>query len=182
MRVSVGQRSDRPRAPYEIREAVELYARESGRTAKVIFIPVVGWMARFSRRPNDPMLELKQKGRVEEITEDVYFHVHIRDYDPQRHPAINPPRGDRPQVFVPLDILQMGASGVREFLDRGNTWSGRGQFDSHEDRLRQAQEANREGRRSVREAARLRVRDRVKERWRRIKQLPFLGWTRSREK
>ena len=139
-------------------------------------------MARFSRRPNDPMRELQQKGKVEEATEDVYFHVHVRDYDPQRHPAIRPPSGDSRQVYVPLDILQMGVSGVREFLERGNTWSGRGQFSSHRDRLDQSAEANRRGRREIKEAARERTLERVRSRWRKLKGLPFLGWTRSLEK
>lgn len=181
MRIKVGEKVE-VRVPYDIREAIELYAREVGRSATIHFIPEVGWMVRFGLRSNDPRGSLLQSQRVGSLGEDVYFHVRRRDYDPKQHPAILPPRPGSKQTWVPLDIIQMGASGVREFLEAGNTWSGRGVFASQQDALRRNEELNAREAAAIKERARESTRERVRERWRKLKGLPFLGWTRSIEK
>jgi hypothetical protein len=150
-----------PRAPWDIAEEVELFARESGRTATLHYIPGSGWFARFSLRTNDPRMRLYQEGHAEAPpTEDVWFH--------------RPKPGGRPGDFIMLDIEQMGRSGVRTFLERGNTWSGRGEFDSVEDAARKAMEANRREREKLRADAREnnRYAQREKRRWR--FKIPFL--------
>src|SRR5690606_4361213 len=69
-------RPDKIHVPYELREAVELYAREHGRTGSLHCIPPGVWFARFSLRPNDKALSLYQKGEVAEApTEVVYFQI-----------------------------------------------------------------------------------------------------------
>lgn len=150
-----------PKAPPEIATEVELYARESGRTATVHYIPYGGWFARFSLRCNDKRMLLYQQGMAPEPpTEDVWFHL--------------PKPGGRPGDFVQLDILQMGASGVRQFLERGNTWSGRGEYASIEDATRKAAQSNADARAKYRadlkEASRYEQRDKRRQRFK----IPFL--------
>ena len=127
------QRRELPQAPWEIQEEVELYARETGRHAKVYFVPGGGWVVRFSLRSNDKRMILFQQGMAPEPpTEDVWLH--------------KPKGGGRPMDFEPLDIHLMGPSGVREFLERGNMWSGRGEFSSLEEQLRNVRNKNEESR------------------------------------
>ena len=149
-----------PRPPWEIAEEVELYARESGRHAKLHFAPGGGWVARFTLRPSDKRMRIYQELRTgKPPTEDVWFH--------------RPKPGGRVGDFIPLDILEMGASGVRQFLERGNMW-GRGEYRSLEEQLRQVTEENEEGRlknrAKAKEANRYMQRD--KRRWR--FKIPFL--------
>lgn len=160
MLITVG-RDYGPRCPWEIREEVEKYARESGRTATMHFAPGAGWFARFSLKPNDKRMLLYQQGLAPEPpTEDVWF---------------NEPIEGRPGHYRPLDIIQMGPSGVREFLERGNTWSGRGQYQSLEDALRQTREANQQ----EREKAKAEAQDRAKMVGRDVRRsrmnIPFVG-------
>jgi len=53
-----------------------------------------------------------------------------------------------------LDINQLGAAGVREFLDRGNVWSGRGLVNSHVEAVTQANEHNAVRRQALKERGR----------------------------
>lgn len=157
--ITMGGRSELPTAPYEIQEEVEKYARESGRTAKLHYIPNVGWMARFSLRPNDKRMVLWQEGRAPEPpTEDVFFH--------RPHPE---KRGE----FIPMDIRQMGASGVRRFLERGNMWSGRGVHNSPVEARRKARDRNEADRQKLRREAKEEARDMVKDTRRSRLKIPY---------
>lgn len=137
--ISLG-RSDVPRAPWEVREEVELYAREHGRTGTVELVAVPGgfacWVVKLSLRPNDERMRAYQEGRSGEPVPEM---VWLMDHDTGKA----------------LDIQQMGAAGVRRFLDRGNTWSGRGEFASVSDAVRTARERD--------EAATARAREQAKE-------------------
>jgi hypothetical protein len=143
-----------PHPPPDIAEEVELYARESGRTAKLHFVPGGGWLCRFSLRCNDPRMKLYQEGKASEPpSEDVWFHVpNPKAFD-----------GQGAGAYIPLDIVQMGRSGVREFLERGNTWSGRGIHSSTLDALQSSEQLEQDRKdklyRSKREGARERARD-----------------------
>lgn len=184
----IAQRWELPRAPWDLREAVELYARESGRTASLHFMPGGGWFARFSLRSNDKRMLLWQQGMAAEPpTEDVWFHVpNPREHEgislsdlkqtkvPICWPVISLKNDRCHMAFIPLDIVQMGTGGVKDFLERGNTWSGRGEFDSIEGQLRAVREANQKGKERFRatqkEESRHEQRD--KRRWR--LKIPFL--------
>jgi hypothetical protein len=127
IRLPSGQRGA-PEAPWEIREEVETYAREWDRTGRVEF--AVGpnlWLAKFSLKPNDPRMKAWQEGRAEEPpVETVVF---------QERTATG---------LKALDINEMGPSGVRAFLEKGNTWSGRGEtLDSAFKKVADADEAER---------------------------------------
>lgn len=135
-------------APPELQEEVELFARKSNRTARLHFVPYGGWFARFELRSNDPVLRLYQEGKVgEPPTEDVFFHVKREQFNRKLHPCIpgHEPKPHNPRdfrAFIPLDILQLGRDGVRNFLEAGDTWSGRGVFNSQLDALKAAEAAN----------------------------------------
>jgi hypothetical protein len=133
--LTLGRQCELPTPPAEIADEVELYARESGRTGRLEFVPIAFrngriadgiWRARFSLRPSDKRLSLYQEGRTGEVpTEDVWFRV----------------KGMNGEMHA-LDITQLGASGVRNFLEKGNAWSGRGEFSSLEDQLRRVRAHN----------------------------------------
>ena len=131
------RRGDLPSPPIELADEVELWARQSGRHAKLQFAPtklkggqvVEGcWVVRISLRSDDRRMLLYRRGQAPEPpTEDVWLHV---------------PDNDSPTGYRGLDLGQLGASGVRQFLERGDTWSGRGEFRSLDDQARLAMDAN----------------------------------------
>lgn len=127
MTIITSRLSSGPRPPPEIDEEVKLWARKSGRDATMHFVPGYGcWFARLSLRCNDKRLLAYQRGEAPEPpTEDIWFHRPVTPEEVKK--------GAHPVSFVPLDIHQMGVSGVREFLERGDTWSGRGEHRSLED-------------------------------------------------
>ncbi len=133
-----------PRVPSEYQEVVELWARGSGRHAKLNKSPCGTWFARVSLKGDDPRLRMYQMGLAEEpMGEDVWFHIP----NPEEGKIIS---GVRMGAWIPLDLEQLGTSGVREFLDKGNTWSGRGEYMSHVDQLRKVNETNESARRKHR--------------------------------
>ncbi|MCR4339254.1 MAG: hypothetical protein NUW01_05120 [Gemmatimonadaceae bacterium] len=157
-----------PRAPWEIQEAVELWAREQGRTAKMHMAPGGTWFVRLSLRCNDKRMLLYQQGfSAEPPGEDVWFHIP----NPHEGKVI---QGVRQGPYIPLDINQMGVSGVREFLDKGNTWSGRGEYLSLIDQLHKVRATNEEvrikSRADAKEASRYEQREKRRFRFK----IPFL--------
>lgn len=156
-----------PRPPADIAEEIELFARESGRTGTLHYIPGCGWFARFSLRSNDERLRLYQEGAIGEVpTEDVWFH--------------KPKPNGRPGEFLMMDVAQMGRSGVRTFLERGNTWSGRGEYASVEEAARKAMEANRREREKRKADARENNRHAQRDKRRSRFKIPFLRGGLSR--
>lgn len=129
MVISLG-RSASPMAPWEIREEVELYAREHGRTATMELVQApmfTCWIVKLSLRPNDPRLLAYREGRAAEPETEV---VWLMDHETGK----------------PYDIQQLGAAGVRQFLERGNTFSGRGEFASVMDAVEKTSQQNEERR------------------------------------
>lgn len=130
-------RSGLPRPPVEMADEVELWARQSGRHARIEFRPTMikdgrieagCWVVRISLKSDDRRMGLYQRGQVsEEPTEDVWLHV-VDNKSPTGYRA--------------FDLGQLGASGIRQFLEQGDTWSGRGEFRSLDDQARLAMEAN----------------------------------------
>lgn len=119
-----------PKAPHELADEVELWARQYDRHARLHFIPVGGWFCRVTLRSSDPRMRAYQEGMVPDPPgEDIWFHE---------------PDGEG--GFTCLDIREMGASGIKAFLEKGNTWSGRGQYDSIVDQQKKVTEANAEKR------------------------------------
>lgn len=169
-----GNRSEAPRAPAEIAEAVELYAREHGRTGSIEF--AVGpnlWLVKLSLRPNDPAMKAWQEGRAVEPPTEV---VWLQERNPNDGKVIGW-NGDKPVRGTPyraLDIQQMGAAGVRAFLDRGNTWTGRGEHASLTGALKASYAADEVTRAKNRATVREDTRDMIRDKRRSYLKIPFL--------
>ena len=173
-------RSDlaRPMAPLEIQEAVQLWGRKSGRQARLVWTPAKRriwhegrwiwidtglecWCVELSLRPNDPTLRAWREGRLRQDSEPTETVLLIR-WDSAR------------QRYVPLDIEQLGASGVVRFLEQGDTWSGRGEFNSFTDAFQAAIRRYEDGVRRLREEARQWAIDVGRDVRRRTLKIPFL--------
>jgi hypothetical protein len=162
-----GGQVDLPVAPVEISDEVEMYARDHGRHATVEFVPmrfrgltpIAGtWRVRLTLRANDKQRLPYQLGQVaDEPKEDVWLHERLEN-----------------GTYRSFDIHQMGASGVRRFLEKGNMWSGRGQFDSPVEQHRKSRQANETFREKVRKEQEDLVRARARDRRRSLKKIPFL--------
>ena len=163
-----GGRNELPRPPAEIAEEVELFARRSGRHATLHFIPLDltrpsrggTWVVDFELRSADKRLLLYQESRAESVpTERVWLHV---------------PDSESRTGYRPLNIHELGAGGVKQFLERGDTWSGRGEFLSIEEQARKAMEANRQVARNVKQEQREASRNMAEDTRRRRLKIPFL--------
>ena len=173
MIVTLTDREGLAAPPVEIADEVEMYARESGRHATLHLVPTkfvnghvaeATWVARFTLRPTDPRMKLYQEQKIGEVpTEDVWFN------------APNPASKTWADAYEPLDIIQMGASGVRRFLEKGNTWSGRGEFKSIEDQLGHIRDKNETEREKTYEDARYRSKKQAVDKRRSLLKIPFLG-------
>ena len=134
--ITIG-RSASPIAPWEIREEVELYAREHGRTATMELVQApmfVCWIVKFSLKPTDPRMKAYREGRsAEPPTEIVWLMDHA--------------------AGKPYDIHQLGAAGVRALLEKGNNFTGRGEYGSQLEAIEKTAEANRAAREAFRQQA-----------------------------
>ena len=158
-----------PRPPVEMADEVELWARQSGRHAKIEFRPTMikdgrveagCWVVRISLKSNDSRMGLYQRGQVaEEPTEDVWLHV-VDNTSPTGYRA--------------FDLSQLGVSGLRQFLEQGDTWSGRGEFRSLDDQARIAMEANAKMREKHREYEKEENRHEQRENRRKYLHIPLL--------
>lgn len=120
-------------APVEYRDAVELYAREFGRHADIVWIPEIRtWQVRFTLMPDDPLGGLEGEERFETVE--------------LVRPGTRPhPRTGQPMPYMaPIELEELGVSGLLEYLRKGNTWSGRGEYRSQAEAERKIEEANRE--------------------------------------
>jgi hypothetical protein len=157
------RRDGLPVPPVEFADEVELWARQSGRHAKIEFRPTMVkegrveagcWVVRISLKPDDRRMLLYRRGQAPEPpTEDVWLHV---------------PDNSSSTGYRAFDLGQLGTSGVRQFLERGDTWSGRGEFRSIDEQARLAMDANERMREKHRafEKEESRHEQRAKRRWR----------------
>jgi len=175
-----------PRAPVEIQEAVELYARNSGRHGKLHFVPFGGWFLALTLRPDDKrLLPYKQGLTKDEPYEKVWFHVK----DPYEGKTVDV-HGDkrfknmplmpwcyglrRQSQFLQLDIVQMGVEGVTQFLNADNVWSGRGKFRSFEEANRKAEADNQAGLERLRENMAYKAGKMARDMRRQLLKIPYL--------
>jgi len=169
---------DYPRAPSEFQEVVELWARGSGRHAKLHFTPGGTWLVRITLKFDDARMELYKLGLVEEpVGEDVWLHLP----NPADGKIVN---GERQGPFIPLSLSDLGTAGLREFLEQGNTWSGRGEYMSLLEQRRKVNESNEDARRKNREFHKEESRHEMRQSRRFRLKIPFLrpkgGWLNLR--
>ena len=177
-----GGRSELPIASAEISDEVELYARESGRHAKIHYVPTdvdfktkevrAGtWRVDISLHPDDPRMRTFQEGRMaEKPVEEIWIH------------DLNPNPTSFRDKYIPRNIQQMGPSGVRQFLAQGNIHSGRGEFDSMMDVVDKTAELNAERQQKkfsdAEDRVRINARDKRRSRLKKVhgkSHLPFLA-------
>lgn len=153
-------RADLPQAPHEVSDEVELYARESGRTGSLRFVPTLFvngailrgvWVLDFELRPNDTRMQLWRDGKMEKPPVE---QVWLWEPNPKAGQEIPGTFGQREPPMVDLNIHHLGASGVRQFLEQGNSWSGRGEFDSPTAALESTREHNSTVKQKVKDQAR----------------------------
>jgi hypothetical protein len=122
----MGLRFGLPTPPTEIADEVELYAREWGRHATLHFVPTLfqgdrivrgSWIVRFTLRSNDPRMRAYQEGRAPEpATEDVW----LQEPNPRAGQPIPGTGGLKEQPYLPLNLTELGAGGVRRLGQPGH--------------------------------------------------------------
>ena len=168
-------RSELPIASAEIQDEVELYARKSGRHGKVHYVPteidfktgeaLAGtWRVDLDLHPEDPRLRTYQEGRMDKPpVEEIWIHRE------------NPDAESFSDKYIPINIQELGASGVLQFLEQGNIHSGRGEFSSILDVVRKTAEMNDARKQQRYKDAEDRVRMRARDKRRSRLKIPFLG-------
>jgi len=160
---TLANRADMPVCPVDVADEVELYARETNRHATCKFVPTkMGakgrilegtWRVDMTLHPEDKRNVTFQEGRMaERPVEEIWLHVE------------NPESTGWQDRYIPLNIHELGASGVRQFLEKGNVHSGRGEFASLEDAIRRADEINEAKQQKQEQEAEDRVRRRARDR------------------
>lgn len=154
--------------PPEFADAVELYARKTGRHGKLKFVPfpLNCWVVEITRRVDDPMMAAVQSQRVEEASEPVYLW---RDSNP-----VETAKAGR-QHYVGYKLDELGVTGLIEFLEKTNTLSGRGQYNSHAEAARDQAYKGEKAREKIVNDKRENVRDMAEEFRRQINKIPLLG-------
>lgn len=121
-----GRQVARPIPPAWFADAVELWARKSGRSSSTRWEPKVScFVSFFSRRADDPVMRAVQEGKAANEGEPFYWHEFKKDARPS--PFVP---GKRIGGHVPLDIEQLGVNGVTARLEKVDIHSGRGEFAS----------------------------------------------------
>lgn len=130
-----------PIAPVEVADAVELWARQYGRHATLTFVPPMGcWSVNLTLKPDDPALKRYQEGEATEVpTEGVL----LLEWDAEVGDP-NPTTGKKAGAYRAVNLEEYGPSGVVALLEKGNTWSGRGEFGSLQEAVIGAASRNRE--------------------------------------
>lgn len=165
-----------PTAPVEFADAVEQWARGYGRHATLKYVPLMGcWSVNLSLKPGHPDLKAFQEGRASvEPTEGVL----LVEWDEAAGPP-NKTTGNPMGEYRAVDLEEYGPSGIVALLERGNTWSGRGEFGSLADAVRVAATRNREEKERIKARLRDDARHLAADQRRQILGIPFVGVTRN---
>lgn len=149
----------RPAPPAPIADAVELWARRSSRHAHLLFVVEMQWWeVHLTLRPDDKRLQAYREGRVSEEPKEVVQLI-AWDEDAGR--------------YTPIRLEEYGAGGIVSLLEKGDTWSGRGEFASLQDAVEAAASRARAGRQRVKEQQRQWARDFGDDQRRQVLQIPF---------
>lgn len=148
--------------PHDIRDAVELWARQNrGTHGKIAWNLALNCaVIDFELRANDPRMKAYQDGRLKhEPKESIPLHFQKEG-------------GGR---FFPINLMELGVSGIITLLDKGNTWSGTGEYPNMMKAIGAAERGNEQMKESIRAAARDNARDRYRDQRRQILGLPFVN-------
>lgn len=123
-------------APVDVREAVELWARQNrGTHGTIAYNQLMKcWQVNFDLKDDDPRMKAWRDGRLRvKPSEPVYLHRQAKNADGS---VCSPHRWEG----VPIEDL--GVSGVLAWLDEGNTWSGTGRYQSFDAACKAADDHN----------------------------------------
>lgn len=119
-------------APVDVREAVELWARANrGTHGSIAWNPVMNiWQINFDLKDDDPRMRAWRDGKLKvRPSEPVYLHRQVRGEDGRAK-------------WVAVSLEELGVSGVLNWLDEGNTWSGTGKYPNFDAACRAADDHN----------------------------------------
>lgn len=163
-------------APVEFRDEAELFARNFGGHGDVVWVgaPINAWQVRLSLNAGDPRLQNPDSGTHFEA---VTLHEWV---DPRReptHPKLDLlPRhsttNEVVQGYVPLDLDEIGVSGMREILEKGSLLTGRGDYDSADRAIKAVSDRHRKLREQTKLDRQDLVRQRFKDERRRVLGIP----------
>lgn len=163
------RRQEVPVAPDDVIAEVRKYAAEHGRTGHIQYVPMARcWVVRLSLKPNDPALAAVQG----QVTDEKYEDVWLMEPNPKRGQRL--PNGRIEGPYVSLNLEQLGPSGVRAFLDKGNRWSGRGEVSSIAEAARKTHESHEQGKQKARRDAREWVKELAHDVRRQVNKIPLL--------
>lgn len=147
--------------PYQISDAVEMWARNRGRHA------TIGWnvamrcaVIDLTLKGDDPRLKAYQEGRLKfEPKESIPLHYQPKEGAP----------------FVAINLEDLGPTGIVEMLEKADTWSGRGEYGSMLEAVRAVERFNNDKREKMREAVLEASRDRARDYRRQVFDLPLVS-------
>ena len=170
-------------APPEFAEAVEQYARKNDRHATMRFMPPINcWQIEFTLRASDPALKAWKEGMAKEEPKEI---VQLWDYVTSRPQGREPlrvtqlrrnamRRGMKLDCYIGYKLMDLGVSGVIQFLEEGNTW-GRGQYKSHGDAVKEQMDKRAEGEAKIAADAKQNAVERGMDKRRQVLKIPYHG-------
>lgn len=157
-------------APPEYRDAVGLWARDHGRGGgDLVYIPAIDcWQVRLNPMPNDPRMEMVQKGKIDRS--ELYETIELMEPRSPEEIAAS----DDKSPYRPIRLEDLGIDGVLALLDKGNMWSKRGEFNSLQEAVVAARVRQQKGKEETRRAVREGVKEAFQEVRRVVNKIPFL--------
>ena len=130
--------------PAEMQDAVERWARKSGRHAEIVWKPppLACFAVEISLRQDDERLKAYREGDLKEEPKEV---VHLHRWTGDEYEAIH--------------LHELGTQGLLTNLRKGDTWSGRGKFDSLSDAIQHSVQEWKDRKEKEREESRQRAID-----------------------
>lgn len=152
--------------PYQFADAVEMWARERGRHARI------GWNSAtncavidFTLRADDPRMRAWQEGKLRfEPKESVLLHYRKCDS-----------KGVESGPYIAMDLEQKGVSGIIDMLNEGDVLSGTGKYRDMQEAVQAVERNNERLRATMREAAVENARLRARDDRRRVAGLPLVS-------
>jgi hypothetical protein len=150
-----------PEVPFEINDAVEMWARKSGRHGRITWVPQIAcFVVELSMPPDSPIWKAFRAG---DLAEEPKERIQLMHWD------------GREGRYIPMKLEEYGASGIVEMLEKADVWSGRGEFESMTDALHAQIGRNEQARKENRERFNDLARDEVQHRRREILGLPLVS-------
>lgn len=155
--------------PQDFADAVEMYARRSGRHATLKFVPppVNCWVVELTLRADDPAMLAVQLGKAEETPTEVFYLW--RPSTPRETS-----KAGRPHM-VGYKLDELGITKMLEMLEQTNTTTGRGQYASQTEAVRDQQYKQERAMEAAVDKGRQGAREVAEDKRRSINQIPFIG-------